>query len=104
MKKVDKSSSAGTEAELSTNADVSHVSQPIAKPNVVGSLSFKEELQQNIIPAIDRMIGKEREHLKWLESNLGKSVVVVEFYNTSKKVLAHLERRLIEYIDYAKKL
>jgi hypothetical protein len=37
MKKVDKSSSAGTEAELSTNADVSHVSQPIAKPNVVRS-------------------------------------------------------------------
>lgn len=34
MKKVDKSSSAGTEVESSTNADVSSVCQPIAKPNV----------------------------------------------------------------------
>lgn len=38
MKKADKSSSAGTAAEQSTNADVSSVSQPIAKPNVVRRL------------------------------------------------------------------
>lgn len=37
MKKADKSSSAGTEVESSTNADSSQVCQPIAKPNVVGS-------------------------------------------------------------------
>lgn len=34
MKKVDKSLSAGTEAEQSTNVQVQQVSQPIAKPNV----------------------------------------------------------------------
>jgi hypothetical protein len=34
MKKVDKSSAAGTAVESSTNADVSSVSQPIVKPNV----------------------------------------------------------------------
>ncbi len=39
MKKVENSSSAGTTNESSTNADVQHVSQPIAKPNVVGSQS-----------------------------------------------------------------
>jgi len=38
MKKVDKSSSAGTTDESSTNADVSSVCQPIAKPRVSSSL------------------------------------------------------------------
>lgn len=36
MKKVDKSSSAGTEVDSSTNVDGSQVCQPIAKPNVIG--------------------------------------------------------------------
>lgn len=78
--------------------------QTIGNNHVVGSLSFKEQLQMNVIPSIDRMIGKEREHLRWLETQMGKSVVVIEFVNTSKKVLSHLEQRLIEYIDYAKRL
>lgn len=34
MKKANKSSSAGTDVESSTNVDGLHVSQPIAKPNV----------------------------------------------------------------------
>jgi hypothetical protein len=34
MKNVEKSSSAGTEVESRTIADVQHVSQPIAKPDV----------------------------------------------------------------------
>lgn len=72
--------------------------------HVVGSLSFKEELQLHVIPAIDRMVGKEREHLKWMESQRKKSPVVEEFITTSKSVLSHLEQRLIEYIEYAKKL
>ena len=37
MKKVDKSSSAGTTAEKRTNVQDSQVCQPIAKPNVVRS-------------------------------------------------------------------
>jgi hypothetical protein len=37
MKKVEKCSFAGTEAEQSTNVDVSSVSQPNAKPNVSSS-------------------------------------------------------------------
>lgn len=37
MKKVDKSSSAGTTVQQSTEADVYSVSQPIAKPDVGGS-------------------------------------------------------------------
>lgn len=43
MKKADKCSSAGTKADSSTKADVSSVSQPIAKPDVVRSpLSVRE--------------------------------------------------------------
>jgi hypothetical protein len=38
IKNADKSSSAGTEVESSTNVQVEQVCQPIAKPNVVGSL------------------------------------------------------------------
>lgn len=52
MKKVDKSSSAGTTAEQSTNAQVQHVSQPNAKPNV--SSRF-----EHLISAIERQIKME---------------------------------------------
>lgn len=38
MKKVEKSSSAGTADEQRTEVDVQQFSQPIAKPNVVGRL------------------------------------------------------------------
>jgi hypothetical protein len=45
IKKADKSSFAGTEVQQSTNADVQHVSQPIAKPNVVRSFLSAQELR-----------------------------------------------------------
>ena len=45
MKKVEKSSSAGTEVESSTNAHDSQVSQPCAKPNVGGSTVTYECVQ-----------------------------------------------------------
>jgi hypothetical protein len=45
IEKFDKSSFAGTEAEQSTNADNEHVSQPIAKPNVVRSFLSAQELR-----------------------------------------------------------
>jgi hypothetical protein len=43
MKKVDKSSSAIAKAEGSTNADSSQVSQPCAKPNVIGGFVIVSE-------------------------------------------------------------
>jgi len=43
MKKVDKCSSAGAAVESSTNADVSSVSQPIAKHSVSSRLSFYKQ-------------------------------------------------------------
>ena len=45
MKKVEKSSSAGTEVESSTNAHDSQVSQPCAKPTVVRSFLSANELR-----------------------------------------------------------
>lgn len=42
MKKVEKSSSAGTKVESSTNVDVNSVRQPIANPNVGRSLLVKD--------------------------------------------------------------
>ena len=44
MKKVEKSSSAGTTVESSTNVDSLQVCQPIAKPNVSSRLSNKDVL------------------------------------------------------------
>lgn len=46
MKKVDKSSSAGTNAEQSTNVDVNSVSQPIAKPNVACCLKSNDPMRK----------------------------------------------------------
>lgn len=43
IKKADKSSFVGTTAERSTNADVQHVSQPIAKPDVIGGFVMVSE-------------------------------------------------------------
>ena len=41
MKKDDKSSFVGTKNDSSTNVEVEHVSQPIAKHNVIGGASHK---------------------------------------------------------------
>jgi hypothetical protein len=64
MKKANKSSSAGTEAEGSTNADSSQASQPIAKHSVSSRLC-------DVMPKfLEQMIKEENE-------SLGK----VGFYN-----------------------
>jgi hypothetical protein len=49
MKKVDKSSSAGTEVESSTNVHSSQVCQPIAKPSVMRRCSLKMETVKKAI-------------------------------------------------------
>jgi len=48
MKKVEKSSFAGTTVESSTNVEVEQVSQPIAKPNVGGSFLSKKPLDDYV--------------------------------------------------------
>ena len=55
MKNADKSSSAGTENDSSTNVEGSQVCQPIAKPNVSGSLLLWELMQVAAIKNKDGM-------------------------------------------------
>ena len=43
MKKDEKSSSAGTKVDSSTNAEVEQVCQPIAKPNVMRRYNMNED-------------------------------------------------------------
>lgn len=72
--------------------------QPALKQcNVSGSLSFKEQMKQDIIPFVERMIEKEKQHLYWLE---GKNAPK-EFIEKSKLYLNHFRQRHKEYIEYA---
>lgn len=66
-------------------------------------MSFGEEIETYVIPGINRMIKKEKEHLLFLESHKYKSnKTIVEFINKSKEMLDHLEKRKNEYIEYLK--
>ena len=64
---------------------------------VSGSLSFKEQMINDIIPFIERMIEKQKEHLYWLESKNAPK----EFIEKSKLYLNHFRQRHKEYIEYA---
>jgi CTP:phosphocholine cytidylyltransferase-like protein len=67
------------------------------KPVVSGSLSFKEQMVNDIIPFVERMIEKEKNHLYWLESVKAPK----EFIERSEWHLNHFRQRHKEYIDYA---
>lgn len=67
-----------------------------AKSVIRSSPSFKEQLKQDIIPAIWEMAETEKEHLNWLiDNNAPKEMV-----ETSRKYLSHYRQRHKEYIDY----
>ena len=65
--------------------------------DVSGSLSFKEQMINDIIPFVERMIEKEKEHLYWLESKNAPK----EFIERSEWHLNHFRQRHKEYIEYA---
>lgn len=75
-------------------------SQPSCLGAVSGSLSFKEQMKQDIIPFVERMIEKEKEHLYWLESKNAPK----EFIERSKWHLNHFRQRHKEYVEYAEGL
>ena len=71
-------------------------SQPSCLGAVSGSLSFKEQMKQDIIPFVERMIEKEKEHLNWLiDNNAVKDII-----ETSQRYLSHFRQRHKEYIEY----
>ena len=65
--------------------------------HVVGSsLSFKEQMKQDIIPRVWQMAEKEKEHLIWLIDNNAPQ----EMIETSRNYLSHFRQRHKEYNDY----
>ena len=72
----------------------------LQQPVVSGSLSFKEQMINDIIPFVERMIEKEKEHLYWLESKKAPK----EFIKRSKWHLNHFRQRHKEYIEYVEGL
>lgn len=65
-----------------------------------GSLSFKEQMEQSIIPRVWQMVEKEKEHLNWLKDNNAPK----EFIETSEKHLIHFQQRCKVYIEYVEGL
>ena len=68
--------------------------------DVSGCFSFNEQMKQDIIPFVERMIEKEKQHLYWLESKNAPK----EFIEKSKWYLNHFRKRHKEYIEYADSL
>lgn len=66
----------------------------------LNEVAFKEQMKQDIIPFVERMIEKEKEHLYWLESKKAPQ----EFIERSKWHLNHFRQRHKEYIEYAEGL
>jgi hypothetical protein len=62
--------------------------------------TFKEKLVNEILPFVEKMIEKEKNHLYWLEKNNAPSV----FIERSKLHLDHFRQRHKGYIEYAEKL
>jgi len=67
---------------------------------VSGSLSFSEQMKQDIIPRVWQMAEKEKEHLNWLIDNNAPNIMV----ETSYRYLNHFRQRHKEYIEYAEGL
>jgi len=63
---------------------------------VSSSLSFKEQMKQDIIPRVWQMAEKEKEHLSWLIDNNAPK----EMIEKSRNYLSHYRQRHKEYNDY----
>ena len=82
---------------MSTEVQNTTCSQHDAKLPVSGSLSFKEQMKQDIIPRVWKMAENEKEHLNWLiDNNAPKDMI-----ETSQRYLSHFRQRHKEYIEYA---
>ncbi|NJO63654.1 MAG: hypothetical protein HC836_37330 [Richelia sp. RM2_1_2] len=65
--------------------------------------TFLIKLKTNFIPAIERMILKEEEHLKFLQDAKMKYInyaTIDDMIGTSNLYLQHFKQRLIEYQTY----
>jgi transcriptional regulator with XRE-family HTH domain len=71
-----------------------------AKPLVSASPSFKEHLINDLIPRIEAMAKKEKEHLHWLVDHDAP----MDFIQLSQKYYKHFTQRIKEYQEYAERL
>jgi hypothetical protein len=67
------------------------------------NLTFKQELEMDIIPRISEMFHKEIAHLAYLKEQ-PKNETVDEFIKESNHYISHLKKRYNEYMEYAKRL
>ena len=67
------------------------------------NLTFRQELEMDIIPRISEMFHKEIGHLEYLKAQ-PKSETVDEFIEESNHCISHLKKRYNEYMKYAKSL
>lgn len=70
------------------------------KENINNHLSFKEQMQKDIIPRVYEMIQKEKENLKWLLNNNAPDYMI----ENSIFHLQHFKNRHKEYIEYIEKI
>lgn len=64
---------------------------------------FLSQLKNILIPSIEKMIVKEKEHIEKMESKRGKrssDLLIDTFVSDSKERLTHYEQRLKEYNEY----
>jgi hypothetical protein len=84
-------------SNITTNLS-NEAQKPLLRVGAVsGSLSFKEQIKQDIIPIIWQMAEKEKDHLNWLINNNAPKDMI----ETSQRYLSHFRQRHKEYIDYA---
>lgn len=68
--------------------------------NINSNISFNEQMIDDIITLVERMIKKEKEHLCWLESNNAPK----DFIEQSERHLNFYTQRHKEYIKYTDSL
>lgn len=64
-------------------------------------LTFKEQLDMEIIPKIINMLDSEKEHLSYLKRQK-ETEMISKFISESKKSIYYLENKYKEYSDYSK--
>lgn len=76
--------------------------------------AFKEELDKDFIPTIERMVERQEEHIAFLKSRSKQpkylkwlnheAVHISEIIDSAENMLTHLKGRLKEYKEYSKGL
>jgi hypothetical protein len=75
--------------------------KPCLCNTVNANITFKEQIEQIITPAIKLMLEKEHKHLQWLKKQDQSNIHVLAYTLKSEYILEQLEKRLDEYIKYA---